>query len=160
MMPSTDLCPCGSQKTYGNCCQLAHQGQAVSTPEAMMRSRYSAFVLGLRDYLLASWHRTSRPADLNPGDSPEWLSLHVLSSDVQGAKGKVHFRAIYRLGDGFGFLEEASDFLQEDGRWYYLTGDPREGKLNPGRNDPCPCGSGRKYKACGLAKKCAKILPL
>lgn len=160
MMPSTNLCPCGSQKTYGNCCQPAHQGQAVSTPEALMRSRYSAFVLGLGDYLLASWHPSTRPPVMDPGDSPQWVSLQVVSSSAQGAEGKVHFRAIYSLGNGFGYLEETSDFIREEGRWYYLSGDPREGKLDPGRNDPCPCGSGRKYKACGLAKKCAKISSL
>ena len=47
-------------------------------------------------------------------------------------------------------LEEASRFVQEEGRWYYLNGNTSEGPLKPGRNDPCPCGSGRKYKACCL----------
>ncbi|MEC9085421.1 MAG: SEC-C metal-binding domain-containing protein, partial [Pseudomonadota bacterium] len=51
---------------------------------------------------------------------------------------------------GWGYLEERSDFSKENGRWFYREGETREGVLKPGRNDPCPCGSGRKFKACCL----------
>lgn len=143
-------CPCGSGQTYGECCQPYHQGEPAPTPEKLMRSRFSAFVMNLPDYVKATWHSSTRPQTLDLTDSPAWASLQVLSSSESGNEGGVHFRAIYRAGKGWGYLEESSTFLREDGRWYYLSGAPREGVLKPGRNEPCPCGSGRKYKACCL----------
>ncbi|MDX1755279.1 MAG: YchJ family protein [Marinobacter sp.] len=145
-------CPCGSQKTYRTCCQPLHQGQPAPSPEALMRSRYCAFVLGLTDYLQQSWHHSTRPSELNLDGSPDWLALQVLSSSEQGDLGKVHFRATYRVGPGFGYLEENSDFVREQGHWFYVAGETREGELRPGRNDRCPCGSGKKYKACCLKR--------
>jgi SEC-C motif-containing protein len=115
-----------------------------------MRSRYSAFVLGLNDYLRATWHPDTRPATLDLGNSPDWVDLQILSSGSQGDRGQVHFRALYRIPGGFGYLEEESDFVSENGRWYYLSGKTTEGRHNPGRNDRCPCGSGKKFKACCL----------
>lgn len=147
-LPSDSACPCGSQLPYGQCCQPVHQGQPALSPEALMRSRYSGFVLGLSDYLRQSWHPTTRPAHLDLTDSPDWVALQVLSSGQQGDSGNVHFRAIYRAGDGFGYLEEASSFVREDDHWFYVSGETSEGALKPGRNDPCPCGSGRKFKTC------------
>ena len=144
------FCPCGSEQTYGECCQRFHRGEAAPTPDALMRSRYSAFVLNLPDYLRATWHPDTRPDSLSLENGPQWASLQILDHSQAGEKGAVHFRAIYRLGDGWGFLEEASEFVREAGRWYYLRGDTREGALKPGRNDPCPCGSGKKHKACCL----------
>ena len=144
-------CPCGSGKAYAECCQGFHRREAVpESPEALMRSRYSAFVLGLADYLLATWHPDTRPATLDVSDSPDWVGLEVLSSGSEGDRGQVHFRAMYRVQGGFGYLEEESDFVGEEGRWYYLSGKTSEGRLDPGRNDRCPCGSGRKFKACCL----------
>lgn len=145
-MPS---CPCGSQQPYGDCCQPFHLDRMPAPdPETLMRSRYSAFVLELPDYLLATWHPDTRPATLTLEQSPDWVSLQVLSSGEQGDRGQVHFRAVYRMPDGFGYLEETSDFVCEDDCWFYLRGDTREGRLDPGRNDRCPCGSGKKFKAC------------
>ncbi|MEE2762741.1 MAG: YchJ family protein [Pseudomonadota bacterium] len=141
-------CPCGSGQTYPTCCQRFHLGEPAPTPEALMRSRYSAFVHGLVDYLQQTWHPNTRSADLSLDDSPAWTSLTILDSGQQGDSGQVQFRAVCRLGTGWGFLEERSAFVREQGRWYYLSGDTREGTLKPGRNDPCPCGSGRKYKVC------------
>lgn len=115
-----------------------------------MRSRYSAFVLKLVDYLQSTWHISTRPQGLDLQESPRWASLQILSSDGSGDDGAVHFRAIYRVGTGWGYLEEKSRFLFQDGRWYYVSGDTSEGVLRPGRNEPCPCGSGKKYKACCL----------
>ncbi len=162
LQPEARRCPCGSQASYADCCQRWHRGQPAPDPEALMRSRYTAFVLKLADYLLATWHPDTRPAPagdrpevsphelLNLDDSPAWASLQVFDSATTGDRGSVHFRAIYRAGSGWGYLEEHSDFLREAGCWYYLSGRTTEGTLKPGRNDPCPCGSGRKYKACCL----------
>lgn len=115
-----------------------------------MRSRFSAFVLKLGDYLHASWHPDTRPEELDQDNSPDWASLRILESSQNGENGLVHFQAIYRLNPGWGYLQERSQFVRENGRWYYLDGEPHEGILKPGRNDPCPCGSGRKFKACCL----------
>lgn len=146
-------CPCGTEITYAHCCRRYHQGKAAPTPEALMRSRYSAFVLELADYLLATWHPTTRPSSLDFAVSPDWTSLQVFSSGETSGRGAVHFRAIYRTAQGWGYLEETSDFVRERGQWFYVGGDTREGQLKPGRNDPCPCGSGRKYKACCLQRE-------
>ncbi len=147
---AADACPCGSGLAYQSCCQPLHQGQAAAHPEALMRSRYTAFVLGLSDYLLATWHASTRPSSLDLAHSPQWVSLVVLDSGERGDAGSVHFRAVHRLGQGWGYLEERSEFVREQGRWFYVSGQTKEGELKPGRNDRCPCGSGKKYKACCL----------
>lgn len=144
----TPQCPCGAGRAYESCCLPLHHGVVAETPEALMRSRYAAFVKNLPSYLLETWHSSTRPDRLDLDDSPDWVSLEVLESDQQGDKGQVHFRAIYRVDKGWGYLEERSDFVREAGRWYYLSGKTRDGQLKPGRNDPCPCGSGRKFKQC------------
>lgn len=87
-----------------------------------MRARYSAFVGRLASYLEATWHSSSRPALLDLSDSPNWLKLQVISSSVEQDKGQVHFRAFYRDGDDVAFMEEQSDFVHEDGKWYYVDG--------------------------------------
>ncbi|WP_417531663.1 YchJ family protein [Marinobacter lipolyticus] len=143
-------CPCGSGEAYHACCQPFHQGCPAPTPEALMRSRYCAFVYRLADYLLETWHESTRPQSLDLEQSPDWSSLRIVDTSARGDSGTVHFRAVYRLGDGWGYLEEASIFRMAEGRWYYVSGDTTEGPLKPGRNEPCPCGSGKKYKACCL----------
>jgi len=143
-------CLCGSQTLYADCCQRHHDGASAGTPETLMRSRFTAFVLRLDSYLRDSWHPSTRPVKLNLDDSPDWATLRILDSKQTGDKGQVHFQAIYRLHPGWGYLQERSQFVREGGRWYYLRGEPHEGVLKPGRNKPCPCRSGRKFKACCL----------
>jgi SEC-C motif-containing protein len=142
------LCPCGSKVNYTHCCLPLHQGAAATTPEALMRSRYCAFELQLINYLLQSWHSSTRPAQLDLRDSPNWKSLHVLSASQQNDNGRVHFRARYQTGKEWGFLEEESDFVYEAGHWFYVAGKTREEQLKPRRNDQCPCGSTKKFKVC------------
>ncbi len=141
-------CPCGSGAAYADCCGPYHQGVPAPTPEALMRSRYSAFALNLTDYLLASWHASTRPASLAADDQTRWVRLEIMESEAAGAQGRVHFRATFREGRRWAVLEEASRFLREEGRWYYQDGETSMSRLKPGRNDSCPCGSGRKFKAC------------
>lgn len=150
MLTEASACICGSGKWYAECCERFHKGEPAPTPEALMRARYCAFGKGLADYLLATWHPDTRPQRLDLADSPDWASLQILAAGHDGDIGNVHFRAIYRTGTGWGYLEEHSGFIRENGRWLYVSGSPREGQLKPGRNDPCPCGSGRKFKACCL----------
>ena len=91
-----------------------------------MRSRYCAYVLGKADYLLATWHPTTRPAQLTlDGEPPaRWLGLQVRRHTVTGADtAVVEFVARYRLGNRAQRLHETSRFVREDGRWYYLDGE-------------------------------------
>ncbi len=92
-----------------------------------MRSRYSAYVLGLRDYLLATWHPSTRPASLDP-DPPglKWLGLEVRRHERQDEDhATVSFVARSKLGGRAHRLEETSRFVREARRWYYVDGDLR-----------------------------------
>ena len=141
-------CPCQSGKDYAGCCQPLHQGQPAATPEALMRSRFSAFALGLNDYLLSSWHHSTRPASLAPEPGVVWKGLQIVSASQQGDTGTVHFRATCLERGRWSQLEEQSRFVREQGHWFYLDGDYQSSELATGRNDPCPCGSGVKFKKC------------
>lgn len=90
-----------------------------------MRSRYSAFVLDLREYLLATWHPTTRPAALPPPEPGlKWLGLEVKRSALQDAdRGTVEFVARSKLGGRAHRLHENSRFVRENGHWYYVDGD-------------------------------------
>jgi SEC-C motif-containing protein len=91
----------------------------------MMRSRYSAYVLKLGDYLLATWHPSTRPAELDlAADSGKWLGLEVRRSIQQDeAHATVEFVARYRIAGRGHRLHEVSRFVREDGRWHYVDGD-------------------------------------
>lgn len=128
-----DPCPCESAKRYGQCCAPLHRGAAAQNPEALMRSRYSAFVLGLKAYLLATWHPRTRPkrADFDPGDPrTRWLGLRILKAETAGAdEGIVEFVARYRVGGQSAVrLHETSRFVREDGVWYYIDGVFKDGQ--------------------------------
>ncbi|MGM9481359.1 YchJ family protein [Roseateles sp. NT4] len=124
-------CPCGRSASYASCCGALHQafaerrGLTAATPEALMRSRYSAFVLDLRDYLLASWHASTRPAELEaPEPGLKWLGLDVKRSALQDAEhGTVEFVARSKLGGRAHRLHEISRFVRENGEWFYVDGD-------------------------------------
>lgn len=129
-------CPCGHAAAYADCCGRLHAEHAASgrltapTPEALMRSRYAAFVLDQRAYLLASWHGRTRPADLEaPEPGLKWLGLDVKRAALQDADhGTVEFVARSKLGGRAHRLHETSRFVREpDRRWYYLDGafEPR-----------------------------------
>ncbi|WP_341929865.1 YchJ family protein [Methyloversatilis discipulorum] len=119
------VCVCGSGRAADACCARFHAGEPAPTPEALMRSRYSAFVLDLREYLLATWHPTTRPAALPPPEPGlKWLGLEVKRSALQDADhGTVEFVARSKLGGRAHRLHENSRFVRENGRWYYVDGD-------------------------------------
>lgn len=123
-----DPCPCESGRPYGQCCGLLHRGgTAAPNPEALMRSRYSAFVLGHKAYLLATWHPQTRPkaADFDLGDPrTRWLGLRVLRVEMAGAdEGIVEFVARYRVGGQSAVrLHETSRFTRADSVWFYVDG--------------------------------------
>ncbi|ERS81768.1 YchJ family protein [Halomonas sp. PBN3] len=147
-MLSPTTCPCGSGLPLADCCGRYHAGEPAPTPEALMRSRYSAFALQLTDYLLSTWHPSTRPSMLERDEATAWKRLEILDSGEAGESGWVHFRATFREGRRWAVLEERSRFVREAGHWTYLDGTPVVERLKPGRNAPCPCGSGRKAKAC------------
>ena len=118
-------CPCESGKTYNTCCEPAHNGSAALTAEALMRSRYSAYVLGFEDYLLKTWAAETCPAALNLGDDTQtkWLDLQVKRAEnTSETTAIVEFVARYKIGGKAQRLHEISQFVRVDGCWYYLIG--------------------------------------
>lgn len=121
-------CPCGSGTRLSGCCGRYHGGPLTGqapTAEGLMRSRYSAFVLGRIDYLLATWHPRTRPVAIEPNEPGlRWLGLTVRQHRVIDAdRAEVSFVARSKLGGRAHRLEETSRFVREDGRWYYVDGD-------------------------------------
>jgi len=117
-----------------------------------MRSRYSAYVAGDVDYVRATWHPSTRPAELTL-PAVHWLGLEITDRQRGGPdddQGRVAFVARFRDENGVETaLREDSRFVREDGRWYYVDGRTVPvSTAKVGRNDPCPCGSGNKYKRC------------
>lgn len=125
-MTPGEPCPCGSGQRYAACCGPLHAGeQPAASAEALMRSRYSAYVLKLADYLLATWHPSTRPSELDlAADDSKWLGLDVKRHEVQDDdRATVEFVARYRIAGRGHRLHELSRFVREDGRWFYVDGD-------------------------------------
>jgi len=125
-MKTEAACPCGSGATYAACCGRWHQGEPAPTPEALMRSRYSAFVLENERYLLATWHLRKRPESITFEPGTKWLGLKVVAAADTGTDtAEVEFIARYRVGGGSAArIHERSRFLRTGERWYYLGGEP------------------------------------
>ena len=126
MTPDTD-CPCGSGRPLAECCGPYLAGSALPPDaEALMRSRYSAYVLGNAAYLLATWHPDTRPAslDLEEGTPTKWLGLAVKRHEHGGdGRAVVEFVARYKISGRAHRLHESSRFVHENGRWLYLDGN-------------------------------------
>ena len=118
-------CPCDSGLSYADCCGPWHAGLThgvfAPTPEALMRSRYSAYVLGLLDYLLATWHASTAPGDLEL-PPVKWLGLEVRHAEAVGDAGVVEFVARCRDSSGAQRMHETSRFVRQGGRWFYIDG--------------------------------------
>lgn len=156
-------CHCNSGLDFDSCCGpiLAGEKQA-ETAEALMRSRYCAFVCDEIDYLTESLHPNHRhdhdvAATRRWASSADWLGLEIRSTEdggVDDTEGLVEFVASYREDGEVRNHHEISRFKKEDEHWYYVDGDAPKVetyvKEQPkvGRNEPCPCGSGKKYKKC------------
>ncbi len=122
-------CHCGRGVAYGECCGPLHAGEAAPTAERLMRSRYSAFALGLAPYLLETWHVSTRPASMELEAEVDWRRLIVERVEAGGpfdTRGTVQFTAIARTPSGRHAQRELSRFVRERGRWYYVDGDPLE----------------------------------
>lgn len=156
-------CPCTSGKDYQACCGPVISGhQAASTAEDLMRSRYTAFARGETDYLEQSLHPDYR-ADHDPkatkqwANSSEWINLEIVSTqqgEQNDDEGIVEFIATFRQKGITSKHHEVGRFSRKNGTWYYTEGKMvtpgtlRNETPKIGRNDPCPCGSGKKYKKC------------
>jgi len=150
-------CPCGSALDLEDCCGKYISGKETApTAEALMRSRYVAYVQNNGEYLLETWHKTTRPEKADFFDpNVVWKGLEIISTQnglENDTDGVVEFRAKCRIKEQAAGVDESSSFVKEDDRWYYVDGKSiqpirsRKDKIN--RNAPCPCGSGKKYKRC------------
>lgn len=123
------ICPCDSGLAYDRCCGPYHAGRPAPDAARLMRSRYSAFVLGDAAYLRASWHPASCPAelDLDQAPRPQWLGLKLIAHTTLDAEhATVEFVARYKLGSRAHRLHEISRFERVCGRWLYCDGELRE----------------------------------
>ncbi|MEL7293767.1 MAG: YchJ family protein [Pseudomonadota bacterium] len=161
-------CPCGNPSPYKTCCALVHHDHSqAKTPEQLMRSRYSAHVMGLVDFVVATYHPSceaeKQRLEISESVDSDWNGLEVIRCE-QGRhteEGFVTFKAYFHQEGQQYCLEERSRFIKQDGLWYYIDGtfpsqephvDPRleqtVSTVKIGRNDPCLCGSGKKFKKC------------
>ncbi len=126
-MPENILCPCGSGIALQACCQRYLAGVALpDSAEALMRSRYTAYVLEDAAYLLATWHPETRPTHLNFESEapPKWLGLSIKRRvDIDDCIALVEFVARYKINGRAFRLHETSRFERIDGRWFYRDGE-------------------------------------
>lgn len=145
-------CPCGRDKQYIDCCQPLHLGQQIAADaETLMRSRYSAFVKHEIDYLLTTLHPDKRQSDdrqtlQQTCHNTRWLGLQIVDFEPGEEIAAVEFTAFYD-DNPVGQLHERSQFMFENGRWFYVDGDLLPA-VKISRNAVCFCSSGRKFKHC------------
>ena len=159
----SEVCPCGSARPYAECCEPLILGARLpETAEALLRSRYSAFVHEQVDYILGTVAPSQRhqhePRTIrNWARNATWQGLDII--EVQGGGpddelGQIEFIARYTEKEVRKRHHELAHFKKIDGRWYFFDGNAPKihqyVRTRPkiGRNDPCPCGSGRKSKHC------------
>jgi len=162
-MNENTLCPCGSGLPLDACCKPYIDGTSrAPTAEALMRSRYTAYALHDIDYLESTLHGNElRDFDKDGTEKwardSTWLGLDIVNTTAGAAndkEGSVEFRARYERDGVQHEHHELSLFRKFDGRWLYTGGRGvapaqfRRDAPKTGRNDPCPCGSGKKYKKC------------
>lgn len=157
------VCPCGSGKTYAACCEKIISGTVLaSTAELLMRARYSAYVKHEIQFIADSCLRQDGETDIDMDETRKWsedsdwqgLTIHsVKDGGPDDSEGIVEFSAHYSRKGLKDEHREVAGFKKVDNKWLYA-----EGNLTPttivrstpkvGRNEPCPCGSGKKYKQC------------
>ncbi len=156
-------CPCGSGLDYSKCCERFISGkEQVSTAEELMRARYTAYSKVEMDFIEKSHDPKNKKENDMEGnrqwaEQTTWMELQILNTENGGPEdesGMVEFKARYDAGEGEQWHHEMSYFNKRNGQWYFndsknpqQTTVVREGK-KVGRNDPCPCESGKKYKKC------------
>ncbi len=155
-------CPCGSGKDYKVCCGLFISGKALApTAEALMRARYSAYAEHEIGFLMATIVKEDGD-ELDPegtrkwSEESEWKGLEIVRTEAGGPaddRGVVEFKATYAQKGILNVHHEVSKFVKKGGAWLFesgklITEQVTRSAPKVGRNDPCPCGSGKKYKAC------------
>jgi SEC-C motif-containing protein len=157
-----NLCPCGSSLLFEDCCKsIIESKKQAPTAEALMRSRYSAYVLVNAQYLIDSTHISTRDnfskTEIEAWAKESfWQKLEVLDTYKglgNDELGEVEFKAFYKNAKGISNIHhEKSVFRKEEGSWFYLNGKvistPTNTSISTDRNAPCPCGSGKKFKKC------------
>jgi SEC-C motif-containing protein len=154
-------CPCGSGAPFANCCEQIINGERESqTAEELMRARYAAFATGAIDFIVASTHsRTRREIEIQDirewSQTSTWHGLQIIETKlVNDDRASVSFEAQFTQAGKDQNHREKALFERESGKWRFVTGgelkNPTVRYETPriGRNEPCPCGSGRKYKKC------------
>lgn len=168
-MTNTNLCPCGSTLDYSKCCEPFHLKKAkAQTAEQLMRARYSAYVKAHINFIEETNDSNSEePFDSKAAETwakeSKWLGLQVLRTEKGQAadnEGLVEFKANY-IAEGKNVLHhEISTFRKDPSKgWLFVEGKQlmtpeRRAEPKTGRNDPCPCGSGKKFKKC-----CGSVTP-
>lgn len=159
---TVEQCPCGSGTPYGECCEPLIRGtRPATTAESLMRSRYSAYAKAEVDYLYETTHPDHRKGYDHDGtrqwaESSRWEGLEIVSArgGEGDSQGEVEFIATYRDGEteAVHAHHELGKFRKVDDRWLFVDGKMVGQKpivsTKVGRNEPCPCGSGSKYKKC------------
>lgn len=146
-------CPCGSGQDFPSCCKPLLDGYfPAPTAQALMRSRYTAYVLGCSDYILKTWAKETRPKAMDlTSDQPRWLGLeihNVKDGMLHDLAGEVDFTASYIAAGNLCTMHENSRFIRSEQIWYYLDGTCELSRKKIERNDACPCKSGKKFKRC------------
>lgn len=153
-------CPCGSGRFEISCCGPYLAGKPAPTAESLMRSRYTAFTRADVDYIERTCAGPARLAFDRASLAlsvarTEWLGLTIEDVGAGGeedASGTVRFTVRYREGGRLFSQTETSEFQKFEDGWRYMRGDVARSSApvstSIGRNDPCPCGSGKKFKKC------------
>ncbi len=156
-------CPCGRPKEYTQCCgEVIAGSRAADTAEDLMRARYCAYVRGELGYLWGTLHPKSRKghdpeSTRDWSENSKWLGLEIVKTEeggVDDSVGQVEFIARYERDGEVQEHHELSHFRRFEGEWAFdngkVVGSKPTVREEPkvGRNDPCPCGSGKKHKKC------------
>lgn len=155
-------CPCGSGRIYSSCCGMYITGKAKApTAEALMRSRYSAYAEHEIDYIINTCvHRGKDDIDYKStrdwSEQSIWLGLKIISTEKGSSadnEGTVEFEAAYEHNGLKDAHHETAKFKKENNEWLYVEGHVTHRTIvrsspKTGRNDPCSCGSGKKFKHC------------
>ena len=155
-------CPCGLGESLETCCLPIIKGETkAKTAALLMRARYSSYTTGDIDFIVDSTHPDHREdMDVNEikawSSKSEWKALEMVDTGEGRGRdewGMVEFKAHFALGGQDHVHYERSEFVKIDGDWFFVDGEPIVAQVQRtgakvGRNDPCPCGSGKKFKKC------------
>lgn len=145
-------CPCGDNKAFESCCSLIFQDhKQARTPEQLMRSRYTAYVLQNKNHLFRTWDYVFRPDSLSLNTDIIWIGLEIIKSwlhPLDSETGYVHFIAQCIEKDTLNTMEETSVFTKKEDLWLYQQGDLNTQQYPLSLNSLCPCGSRKKFKRC------------